>query len=137
MTLYDIGRLKQAVSSYLVALTLGDILAFGFVYLCCQQAIRYQRERSLIQRYRKSTEGERSGKTKAVESVQQSGQGVHSPDDGRQGLDLSRMSFVQAGAIQRELLALEFPSTFRNSLRLAFFQVCCFFQLISVPMTIY
>jgi hypothetical protein len=70
--------------------------------------------------------------TKTVESVPQTGQGLHSPDDGRQGLDLSRMSFVQAGAIQRELLTLEFPSTFGNSLQLAFFQVCGFFQLITV-----
>lgn len=121
-----IDDLKQAVATYSDIVTPTNIIAFGIGYLCLQAILRFRREQAIIQRYRRSTDVESNSETKPPNKVEQStekGNGEY-VDDGRQGLDLSRMSFKQASEIQREISHLEFPYSFGHSLELGFIQVC-------------
>jgi hypothetical protein len=97
---------------------LGNGFALGILYLFVQRLLRYQRERRLLNQYRKETTAKRpKEKSTACD-------GAESPADGRLGLDLGKMTFTQASKIQKELAQLEFPYTFGHSLELGFIQVC-------------
>lgn len=124
--MHHIDRLKQVITTYLEAVTPGSILAFGLGYLCLQSILRFRRERALIRRYRRFTASAPNNDSKPSFSIEESvgdSNGVK-VDDGRKGLDLSKMSFLQASEIQRDLSHLEFPYTFGHSLELGFIQVC-------------
>ena len=90
-------------------LNLGNGSALMLLYLFVQRLLRYQREKRILERYRKEIAGIDSATTR---------------DDGRLGLDLGKMTFTQASKIQKELASLEFPYTFGHSLELGFIQVC-------------
>lgn len=112
---------EETVQIILPFLIPGNIFAFALVYLCIQRILRCQRERTVIRQYRESTSVNSGSPT----GIQQPSGIVkdEQADGGRQGLDLSKMSFTQASEIQRQLAHLEFPYTFAHSLELGFIQV--------------
>ncbi|KAJ9095349.1 hypothetical protein QFC21_005715 [Naganishia friedmannii] len=119
---------QLGVAMYLDFAITRNILAFGVGYLCLQNVLRFRRERALITRYRKFTAITPSNDSKAPHYLEQSARNPNGVkvDDGRKGLDLSKMSFLQASEIQRDLSHLEFPYTFGHSLELGFIQTLAF-----------